>query len=82
METNQQDEPTNRADERELPEVGTKVVHHQQFGEPMIGEVVPRDTWSHPDELTPESFVVEFDDLRARYTLEQASATEKVVHID
>lgn len=73
-------EDTAEADR--VPDVGTKVVHHQQFGEPLVGEVVPTETWEHPDELTPDSFVVEFDDRLSRYTLEQASATEKVVHID
>lgn len=66
----------------ELPSVGTKVVHHQPFGEPLTGEVVPTETWDHSEELTPDSFVVEFDERTSRYTVDEATTTGKVVHID
>lgn len=65
-----------------LPDVGTKAVKHRQFSEPLVGEVVPTNTWSHPNELTPDSFVVEFENRTSRYTVDRVSSTGKVVHID
>lgn len=66
----------------DLPEIGTKVVHHRTFGAPHIGEVIPTRLWVHKGELTPDSFVVEFDDRTSRFTLDEASATGKTVHIE
>lgn len=66
----------------DLPEIGTKVVHHRTFGEPDVGEVVPTRLWAHKGELTPDSFVVEFEERTSRYTLDEATTTGKVVHID
>lgn len=65
----------------DLPDVGTRVVHHRQFGEPLVGEVVPTETWKHPNELTPDSFVVDFGERRSRYTADQAAPFDEVVHI-
>lgn len=77
-----ENERTNRVDGHELPDVGTAVVQHRQFGEPLIGEVVPRETWEHPDGLTADSFVVEFEDRTSRVTVDEASTTGEVVHLE
>lgn len=67
--------------DRHLPDVGTKVVHHRQFGTLDTGEVAPTDSWEHAEELTDDSFVVEFADRRSRFRLDQATAVEEVIHI-
>lgn len=67
---------------RQLPEIGTKVVEHHRFSAPIVGEVVPTDSWDHPDELPSDSFIVEIAGHTRRYTVDEVTTTGKVVHID
>lgn len=80
MNTIEPGETEHSTDDR--PAVGTTVVKHRQFGGPLVGEVVPREVWSHPDELTPASFVVAFPQRTSRFEVGGASTTGEVVHIE
>lgn len=68
-------------DKMDVPDVGTKVVQHRTFGGDLEGEVVPAETWSHPQELTPDSFVVDFGERRSRYTVSEAEMVDGTVYI-